>query len=106
MHKTVDYSIFLTNDTRLRHIHIHWKKEVASFTVQLEVYINKGWQPMVRYDTSHGFTHKDIIHYNGKKEKIPLFISDFKEALSFSDRDLKTNWRIYREQFLKEAKNE
>ena len=57
----------------------------------------------MRYDTAHGFTHKDIIHANGRKDKIPLFIADFKEALDFSDKDLKNNWQIYCEQFLKEA---
>ncbi|MBU0878154.1 MAG: hypothetical protein KKD55_00900 [Candidatus Omnitrophica bacterium] len=61
---------------------------------------------MVRYDTAHGFTHKDIIHADGAQEKIPLYVSDFKEALTFSDRELKVNWRTYREQFLKEVENE
>ena len=106
MHKEVEYIIPLTTDTQLRHIHTHWKNEVTSFTVQLEVYVKNKWQPMVRYDTAHGFTHRDIIHGDGTKEKTPLFISDFKEALTFSDKDLKTNWRIYREQYLKEVGNE
>lgn len=96
----------MTEDTQLRHIHTHWKNEVTSFTVQLEAYIKNKWQPVVRYDTAHGFAHKDIVHSDGSIEKIPLYISSFKEALTFSDRDLKTNWRIYREEFLKEAENE
>ena len=105
MIKKVEYIISLSGDTQLRHIHIHWRNKVTGFTVQLETYINKEWQPIVRYDTAHGFTHRDIIHSDGSKEKTPLFISDFKEALTFSGKDLKTNWRIYREQFLKEVKN-
>jgi hypothetical protein len=106
MIKKVEYIIPLTDDTQLRHIHTHWKNEVISFTVQLEIYTKDRWQPIVRYDTAHGFTHRDIIHSNGTKEKTPLSISDFKEALTFSDKDLKTNWKIYREQFLKEVRNE
>jgi len=92
----------------------------------LEICVKNKWQPIVRYDTAHRFAHKDIIHVDGTKEKIPLNISDFsvidrsasggKEALTFSDKDLsakgrsayggKANWRIYREQFLKEVKDE
>jgi len=106
MIKKVEYIIPLTVDTQLRHIHTCWKNKVTSFTVQLEIYIKDKWQPIVRYDTAHRFTHKDIFHPDGSKEKIPLFISDFKEALTFSDKDLKTNWKIYREQFLREVKNE
>jgi hypothetical protein len=72
----------------------------------LEIYVKNKWKPIVRYDTAHGFAHKDIIYANGTKEKIPLYISDFKEALTFSDKDLKANWQIYREQFLKEIGSE
>lgn len=106
MTKIIEYLIPLTNDTQLRHIHTHWKNEVISFTVQLEIYVKNKWKPIVRYDTAHGFAHKDIIYANGTKEKIPLYISDFKEALTFSDKDLKANWQIYREQFLKEIGSE
>lgn len=106
MAKKVEYLILLTSDTQLRHVHTHWKNKVTSFTVQLEVYVKKKWYPIVRYDTAHEFSHRDIIHPDGTKEKTPLFISDFKEALTFSDKDLKTNWRIYREQFFKEVGNE
>ncbi len=106
MTKTVEYIIPLTNDAQLRHIHTRWKNKVTSFGVQLEVYAKNKWQPIVGYDTAHGFTRKDVIHADGTKEKIPLFISDFKEALTFSDKDLKTNWKIYREQYLEEVKNE
>ena len=105
MIKTVEYLIPLTNDTQLRHVHTHWKNKVASFVVQLEICVKNKWQPIVRYDTAHRFAHKDIIHADGTKEKIPLYISDFKEALTFSDKDLKANWRIYIEQFLKEVKD-
>ena len=92
----------MTNDTRLRHIHTHWKNEVASFTVQLEISVRSEWRPIVRYDTAHRFAHKDVIHADGTREKTPLYVSDFKDALTFSDRDLKANWRAYREQFLSE----
>lgn len=103
MTKIIEYLIPLTNDTQLRHIHTHWQNKVTSFTVQLEICVKNKWQPIVRYDTAHGFAHKDIIYANGTKEKIPLYISDFREALTFSDKDLKANWRIYREQFLSET---
>lgn len=106
MVKKIEYTILLIEDTQIRHIHTHWKNEVMGFCLQLEIYIKENWKPIVRYDTTHGFAHKDIIHSNGSKEKIPLYFLNFKSALNFIDRDLKSSWSFYREQFLKEAKYE
>lgn len=38
---------------------------------------------------------------NGVKSKTPLFISDYNEALSFAESDIKANWKIYKERFLR-----
>jgi len=69
----------------------------------LEIYLENKWHPAIRYDTAHGFTHKDILHRDGKTTKGPLFINDYNEALTFAETDIKANWQIYRDRFFKEV---
>ncbi len=79
-------------------------KKIVGFAVQIEVRVNENWKPVVRYDTAHGFAHQDVIHYDGRKEKRPIPFQDWNEALSYAESDLRTNWGLYRDRFLKEAK--
>lgn len=41
--------------------------------------------PIVRYDTAHGYAHKDLMNPDGSKEKIFLGEADFNEALTLAD---------------------
>jgi hypothetical protein len=43
-------------------------KTITDFVVQYEIFINDKWCPVVRYDTAHGYAHKDLIHPDGSKE--------------------------------------
>jgi hypothetical protein len=72
---------------------------VQVFTVQLEVFIGGKWQPIVRYDSTHGFAHRDRYFLDGRSIKTELHM-DFKDALTFADEDIRDNWRLYRERFL------
>jgi hypothetical protein len=69
---------------------------------QYEALIRDEWRPIVRYDTSHGFAHKDIIHYDGDQEKPPLCFPDLSIAFTFAIQDLKISWRWYRIAYTKE----
>jgi len=60
--------------------------------------------PVVRYDSSHGFAHRDLFDMRGQKRKTPLFTTDRNDALTFAESDIKDNWEIYRQRFLQEAK--
>jgi len=82
------------------------KGKIVKFVVQYEALIVGEWRPMVRYDTSHGFAHKDIIHYKGEEDKQPLYFQDFKMALTFAIQDLKTSWKWYRMAYEREIENE
>lgn len=93
----------LTNDCRRRHKHSHYKGKIVSFSVQLEMRHKNAWYPVIRYDTTHGFAHRDFIHPDGKVDKSALFLQDYNEALIFTEEDLKANWELYREKFLKEV---
>ena len=74
------------------------------FTIQYETFINDKWFPVVRYDTSHGFAHRDLLNIKGEKRKTPLFIADKNDALTFAENDIKDNWKMYKQRFLQEAK--
>jgi hypothetical protein len=52
-------------------------------------------EPIIRYDTSHGFAHKDIIHYNGEVDKQPLYFQSFNMTFTFAIQDLKASWKWY-----------
>lgn len=36
------------------------RDRVTEFVVQLECFIEGKWIPIVRYDTAHGFAHRDL----------------------------------------------
>ncbi len=68
--------------------------------VQLEVEVRNEWRPVVRYDTAHGFAHIDRFTPRGNliKERLNL---TYAEALTRAERDIKQNWAVYRETFLR-----
>jgi hypothetical protein len=91
-------------DCRIRHFHQQSKNQVLRFVVQLEVRVAGAWHPVVRYDTAHGFAHRDQLHYKGTTEKSPLAVETLAQALTVAERDLRENWEHYREGFLEEVK--
>ena len=74
--------------------------------VQYEALIRDEWLPIVRYDTSHGFPHRDVLHPNKTKDKHPLSFPDLKTFLFYAEQDLKDRWEWYRERFLKEMNSQ
>ena len=80
------------------------RNRVLGFMVQLECLFGEEWHPVVRYDTAHGFAHRDILRPSGETEKSATPVRDYNEALTFAIQDLGANWGIYRrryEQWLK-----
>lgn len=100
--KTVACVILLSSTDRKRHVHKTDRGDVLSFTVQFETLVVDKWLPVVRYDTAHGFAHKDILHCDGREEKIGLGSMSLKEALVLADRDINENWQQYKQYFLEE----
>jgi hypothetical protein len=66
--------------------------------------ISEDWRPVVRYDTAHGFAHKDVIRANGEVIKQPLFFETYNLTFTFATLDLKVNWRHYKENLEKEMR--
>ncbi len=98
MHE-IEYLIYLTAEEkdRLRVTARKEKGEILGFVVQYESVILGEWRPVVRYDTAHGFAHRDVIRANGEVLKQPLFFETFNLAFTFATLDLKMNWRQYKE---------
>ncbi len=100
MEQTTEYVIRLSPNDRYRHVHVRIRDRIVFFRVQLETFVEGKWLPVVRYDTAHGFVHRDLLDKHGHAVKTPLFNQDFNDALTFAENDLKTNWSSYRERFL------
>ena len=93
------FIVMLTPEDRYRHSHIRFRGEVVSFVIQYETKFEGRWLPVVRFDTGHGFAHRDSFDHRGNRQKTPLFTRDYNEALTFAEFDIKANWRIYKRAF-------
>ena len=96
------YSLSAVLEDRLRVSALKQKGKIIKFVVQYEALIENHWRAIIRYDTSHGFAHKDLMHYNGVKEKQPLYFPDFNMAFTYAIQELKISWRWYRLAYEKE----
>lgn len=106
MSKTIEYIIRIGDYDRYRHLHILEKGKIVFFRVQYETKIGDLWRPVVRYDTAHGFVHRDLLDIKGDAKKTPLFNQDYNDALTFAENDLKSNWKCYKKRFLKGEEDE
>ncbi len=69
--------------------------------VQYETLLHGKWMPVIRYDTAHGFFHKDVYLFGGRKRlKEFIFKSSLEEALTFAIQDIRMNWPTYKSAFL------
>ena len=94
------YTLPVGVDIRIRHYHRTQARRVTEFVVQLEIEIRNEWKPVSRYDSAHGFAHIDRYNLRGRARKERLELS-FSEALTRAERDIKQNWSVYRERFLR-----
>lgn len=67
--------------------------------VQLEVFVQGEWKPVIRYDCAHNYAHCDRFNLRGDQLKEELIMS-YEEALTFADDDIDDHWDIYRNRFL------
>jgi len=103
--KNTEYVIRIGPSDKYRHLHISERGKIMYFRVQYETKINNVWYPVVRYDTAHGFAHRDILNKKGGIKKTPLFNQDYNDALTFAETDLRTNWEYYKQRFFEEEEN-
>lgn len=102
-----EFLIYLDPETRLcryRHYHVSDGKQVIEFRIQLEIFADGNWVPIVRYDTAHGRPHRDILHPNGEQTKDWFEGYSMAEVLTIGKNDIMENWISYRDWFMKEMK--
>jgi len=57
------------------------------------------WIPVVRYDTAHGYVHRDRMHPYEKEEKTQMPAQDYNEALTIAMDDVVNNRHDYRRRY-------
>ena len=97
--RTVEFRRFFDNDNALRVRFDVDHGEVLSFIVQLESWISNKWTAIVRYDTAHGFAHRDKMHSRKETEKVEILVRNYKEGLNFAIDDMEANWQDYRRRY-------
>ena len=102
--REVAFFRWVSDTCRIRHAHVQHRGRVVRFVVQLEVRFNQRWHAVRRYDTAHGFAHCDILHPDGRTEKVPLAFHDVNEALTFAEAELRTQWATEVRRYVEEAK--
>ena len=65
------------------------KGKVKDVVVQYESKIKDKWYPIVRYDCSHGFFHRDRLNSKGEKTKQIIQIQNLKDALTYAEQDIR-----------------
>jgi len=100
------YVINLSPDgkNRYRHYHVSEKGQIIEFRIQYEAYLEGRWRAIVRYDTAHGFAHRDVMHPNGTQTKTSFQPFDFATMLTYGERDLKRNWASYCEDYIRDMR--
>lgn len=101
-----EFFIFLGNflKDRIRLRFVKDKGEILDLVIQYETLINGKWTVVVRYDCTHGFFHRDLLHPNGDKEKKVINVENLKFAFTFARQDLEDRWEWYKGQYLKKLK--
>lgn len=88
----------LGEGVRKRHWHETVRGKLVRFAVQLELWFGGAWQPILRYDASHGFAHRDVYETPERKRKERISLS-LPEALTLADRDIDRSWSRYVDAF-------
>ncbi len=96
---------YLDHENRIRsRMTTDSRGRVVTFMLQLEVLVDEGWLPVVRYDSAHGRAHIDYVDPEGVTyEKVWLdHWEPFNNAFTLADNELKTTWQVHRSRFVKQ----
>ena len=102
--RIVEFQDILGPEDRRRHYHVSERGTILEFVEQYETFFQGKWFAVVRYDTAHGFAHKDMLRLRSKTLKIRLAETDYNEAMTVAMKDLKANWPKYKIEFLKKVR--
>ena len=75
--------------------------ELVAFSVILLCFHGNDWLDVSRYDTAHGFAHRDVLGVTeGLRGKLPCASLTHEEAFRYAIRDFKENAENYLEDYL------
>jgi hypothetical protein len=99
--RTVEFRRLLDYDNALRVMFETEGGQIIRFAVQLECQFveDDEWFPVVRYDTAHGYAHRDIMHPTKKEEKTEMPVQNYNEALTIAMNDIVEKRYDYRRRF-------
>ncbi len=99
--RTVEFRRLLDYDNALRVMFETERGNILRFVVQLECqFVEDGeWIPVVRYDTAHGYAHRDTMHPTQKEEKVEMTVQDYNEAFSIAMNDVVKKRYDYRRRY-------
>ncbi|GJQ34956.1 MAG: hypothetical protein JETCAE01_09660 [Anaerolineaceae bacterium] len=104
--RTVEFRRLLDDENALRVRFETERGQILRFVIQLECLFSEDgeWTPIVRYDTAHGYAHRDVMHPSQKEEKTEMSVQDYNEAFNIAMDDIVKKRYEYRrryEQWLK-----
>ena len=99
-----EYFRLLDDENRIRVKFYTERGRVDKFSVQYESHIEGSWEAIVRYDTAHGFAHKDVMMPNGSQKKESVDVGDFGSAMTYAQEDLLQKLEQYRDDYLRRTK--
>lgn len=74
---------------------------ILGFTVQYEAVFDGELRPVVRYDTAHGFAHRDHLLRDGSTQHWDKMTerASYRESLTEAVNDIRSHWERYRSDF-------
>ena len=99
--RTVEFRRLLDYDNALRVMFETEHGQILRFVVQLECLFaeNGEWTAVVRYDTAHGYAHRDIMHPTKKEEKTEMSVQNYNEAFTIAMDDVVEKRYDYRRRY-------
>jgi len=82
------------------------KGKIEKLVIQYESFITNEWRAIVRYDTAHGFFHRDVLYPNGEQVKQSINIENLNNAVLYAEQDLKDRWEFYKNRYIKKLSND
>jgi hypothetical protein len=101
--RTVEFHRFLDYANALRVKFESERGRIVRFVIQLECqFVEDGeWIAIIRYDTAHGYAHRDIMHPKTKEEKTKMSVQDYNEAFTIAMDDVVNKRYEYRRRYAK-----
>ncbi|MCL4823212.1 MAG: hypothetical protein KJZ57_03235 [Anaerolineales bacterium] len=93
----VEFRRLLEDNIALRVEFDSERGRIIHFVAQLECQFDddETWIAVVRYDTAHGYAHRDTMHPHQREEKTRMTMQDYNEAFTMAVNDIVGRRREY-----------